>query len=130
MAEDIAPEAALSPLRYSASDELSDPEYADALVITLTEVSGGSHVVAVGKTYLVRGTYVLNHPEVALLRLACQGRSQGRQSRLSSGSGKFAVTANVLEVVEGQENILDLLMADRAGVDLGLRLRINLEKSV
>jgi len=118
----------LEPLPYCVSDGPCDPKLAEALRLKLTQVRGSSRRVGPRQKYLVRGEYTLTGTEVASLRLAGQGRSSGRHAPLAPGTGEFELTAQVHEVIPGKEAVLDILMADSAGADLGVRLRIDLGK--
>lgn len=118
----------LSLLRYSVSEDLCDPTYRDVLSVEIQEVLGSSPTVSPGEKYLVRGTYELTKPCVSGLFIACHGRSRGRRGdELPVGSGCFEATAEILEVTEGRERQLDLMMADEKREELGVRVRIALE---
>ncbi len=120
--------APLQPLRYAISEGQCDAKLANALQVKLTDVLGSSPTVAAGQSYFARGEYMLTGQDVACLRLAGLGRTTGRPASVSSGSGRFEVTAEILEVVPGRDRVLDLLMADKDGVELGVRVRIELAK--
>lgn len=116
----------MRPLQHSLLEDLCDPKLRQALQMQIIEALGESATVEVGKAYVVRGSYTSTDPSIARLCLSGHGRFQGKPADITQGSGEFEVTANPLKVEEGQENVLDLLMFDDAGAELGVRLRCQL----
>jgi len=127
MADRPESQASLKPLAHSWSEYPCAAGLAEALQVEVKEVLGSSPVVARGESYLVRGEYVLNRPQVAWLRLSCQGTSRGRQAALVPGRSKFEITAEALDVAAARERVLDVTMADQQHNHLGVRVRIRLE---
>jgi hypothetical protein len=126
-AEEDSSASPMAALRYTLDEGLCDPQYLQGLRVHIDEVLGSAPVVAPGETYLVRGDYDMQVAHVAWLRLSGLGRSYGRAAPLYPGAGKFEVTAKILHVVPGRQSTLDLLLADKEGADLGVRVRITLE---
>ncbi len=120
----------VEPLSHRFTEGHCDREYIEALQVSVTEVLGTSAVVAVGEQYLVRGEYRLAEPDIKGIMLSNLGRARGKPCRIPSpGSGSFELTAEILEVQPGKEDVLDILMSGRSGADLGVRVRIFLEGS-
>jgi len=117
----------VKPLPHRCLEGPCEREYLDALHVSVTEVLGTSAVVAVGQQYLVRGEYRLAESDIQGIMLSNLGRARGKPCRVSPGSASFELTAEVLEVQPGREDVLDVLMSGRSGADLGVRVRIVLE---
>ncbi|MCK4283865.1 MAG: hypothetical protein KAX44_06080 [Candidatus Brocadiae bacterium] len=119
--------AQVKPLSHRIAEGHCDREYIEALQVSVTEVLGTSAVVAVGEQYLVRGEYHLAESDIEGIMLSNLGRATGKPCRISPGSAGFELTAEVLEVQPGKEDVLDILMSGRSGADLGVRIRLFLE---
>jgi len=119
----------MNPLDYSASEDLCDPEHAEALQLHIDAVLGEAPTVLVGKTYLVRASYELTNARIVLVCLSAQGMNRGTTAVVSVGNGDFEVTAEPFEVLPGKDDVLDLLMFGATGEELGIRLRLKLNKN-
>ena len=119
----------MTPLNYSASEDLCDPEHVEALQLHIDALLGEAPTVLVGKTYLVRGSYKLTNPRIVLVCLSAQGTNRGKTEVVSVGNGNFEVTAQPLEVLPGKDNVLDLIMFGASGEKLGTRLQLKLKKN-
>jgi hypothetical protein len=119
----------MKPLKHSLNEDLCDPKLRQALRINVTEVSGDTETVQEGMAYAVRGTYESEDPSIVRLCLSGHGQFTGRPAAISLGAGDFEVTAEPVEVEAGKHAILDLLMFNEAGEQIGTRLRIQLEEA-
>jgi hypothetical protein len=115
----------LRPLRYTVSEALCDPKYAQTLQVKVTEFLGTSTRLAVGELFVLRGEYELKGPGITCLVLAGHGRHTGVPADLVSGRGKLELTCEPLKVVPGKDRALDIIMFGPQG-ELGVRLRIEL----
>lgn len=123
---DSTPWAKLVPLEHTVEEmNVGSPEAAP-LRIEVTEVRGSAPALAPGERYVVRGRYTQKGQRVAWLRLAAVGTARGEQARIRYRAGDFTTAAEILEVKKGREHVLDVMMADRHGRDLGIRARITL----
>ena len=120
-------QGSLSSLRYTISEDLCPAEYREDLQVTIREALGQALTVAPGKRYVVRGDYVSDTRSIGRLCLSSHGRSQGKPAEIRQGRGQFEVTADVLNVTPGKEDILDLILFDQQGKELGVRMRLNLK---
>lgn len=113
-------------LRYRISEELCPAGHADALELSITELLGDEHKAAPGHRYVVRAKYVLGAPGIARLCLSSHGRSKGASAELREGTGHIELTAEVLEVTPGREDVLDVIMFGPGGEELGVRMRLTM----
>jgi hypothetical protein len=121
--------SAVRSLPYSVDQGHCEPGHAAELQLTVTDVLGTSAAVRTGEQYLVRGQYVLAaDSDIARIMLSGLGRNTGRPCPLTPGTGRFELTAELLEAQPGSERYLDILMAPRSGDVLGTRVRVVLEQ--
>ena len=118
---------ALKPLRYSLEPGFCDPDNALALQLEIVEVLGTHDHAVTGARFLVEGTYELSDGIISKLKLAAIGTSQGNECPIKLGTGPFVISAEVKRDVPEKDRVLDLLMEDQNGLELGVRLRLVLE---
>jgi len=116
-------------LQDVVSEEFCPQAFRQALKLQVPEVRGESTRVEAGRTYAARGRYTLGGPRVTRLCLSALGRGGGTPADLAPGSGTFELTVTPEEVVTGRDRELDLLMFDKAGMELGIRLCALLQTS-
>ncbi|MHC5034326.1 MAG: hypothetical protein ACYTFZ_04760 [Planctomycetota bacterium] len=116
------------PIPYSVREGRCDVRHAEELQVAVTEVLGTSAAVRTGEQYLVRGEYELDaDSDIARIMLSGLGRNRGAPSHLSPGTGRFELTAELLEAQPDRERHLDILIAAQSGDVLGARVRVVLE---
>jgi hypothetical protein len=94
------------------------------LQLKITGIKGTSPIIDKGDTYVIAGQYHSSNPGVASLRLSNIGTSRGESCPIKAGTGEFSLTAEVIDVIEDKNRILDILAADSKGNDLGVIVRI------
>jgi len=118
---------ALKPLRYRLEPGFCDPDNALALQLEIVEVLGTHDHAVTGARFLVEGTYELSDGIISKLKLAAIGTSLGNECPIKLGTGPFVISAEVKRDVPEKDRVLDLLMEDQNGLELGVRLRLVLE---
>ncbi len=117
----------LKPLRYTVEPGFCDPDHALALQLDIVEVLGTHDRAVTGARFLVEGSYELSDGGISKLKLAAVGTSQGNECPIKLGTGPFVISAEVKRDVPEKDRVLDLLMEDQNGLELGVRLRLVLE---
>lgn len=114
----------LQSLPFRTTTEHCDPRYAPDLRVSISEVRGSCRTLKPGERFVAFGRYWLKSEDIAWLALTGIGRSTGLRQALTLGEGSFELTAEILEVKEGQESTLDLVMLGPGETDLGVHTRI------
>ena len=95
---------------FCSDDECAIHPDLTALRFQVKEVHGTSHWVAVGERYTVTGEYELPGTDLYSISVAVCTKAFGAGADLQPGAGRFDISTEILDLVEGAPNALGIVV--------------------